>query len=310
MESLPNNVTKYLLQYILDCRGICHSNVLLIALITIVSNLRTNDEVVKLPIRRWESLLNECINAINLKLDPLKYKIIVAQHGIGKNAVNSRDQGILNAAVDKYSASIDGEDVKLPETNKFWVYVNQISNDEAKFATRFTPKEIEFVKSCVSQFIESANAIHSSIPKKSLVAKEIDKILVVSSDGEYSGFDSAVIYATGSKRLLEISDLSAIESEQLLFKLCEMKWFYRTEEGFFGLDLRGIVELEEYLESLNAQQCHICNKVALQGVRCKNTECEYQPVFHVDCFRHYINHVNKQCPDCNESLFLHGMYML
>ncbi|KOG97721.1 Smc5-Smc6 complex subunit NSE1 [Saccharomyces eubayanus] len=318
---------KYLLQYILSARGICHENSLILALMRLETDASTFDA--QWSIQQWIDKLNDHINAINVRLNLLGYKIVRINHGIGRNAVtmkNRKNFGLFenNAAARAHGGSApDSQVTVLPESNRFFVYVNLASTEETKLATRFNQNEIEFIKWAIEQFmVNGETIIKGPALETSVVVKEINCILMAATgNSNLPKWVKSCTFTVGSTDLLQFQELTAMEIEDLLLRLCELKWFYRTREGKLGIDLRCIAELEEYLTSTyNLNTCQNCHKLVLQGVRCGHESCRNEnnedgenglpQIWHVDCFKHYITHVSKNCDRCGSLLITDGVYVL
>ncbi|EJS42753.1 nse1p [Saccharomyces arboricola H-6] len=318
---------KYLLQYILSARGICHENALILALMRLETDALRFDA--ERSMQQWIDKLNDYINAINVKLNLLGYKIIRINHGIGRNAVTLKNKQNFELLGNNTAARTHGSDVAdshemvLPESNRFFVYINSTSTEETKLATRFSQNEIEFIKWAIEQFmINGKTVIEGPVSDTSVIVKEVNRILIAATgDPDFKKWGKFSTFSVGSTDLLQFQELTAIEIEDLLLRLCELKWFYRTMEGRFGIDLRCIAELEEYLTSkYNVNTCQNCHKLAIQGVRCGNESCRDEDdeteensspqIWHIDCFKHYITHVSKNCALCGSLLITDGTYVL
>lgn len=318
---------KYLLQYILSARGICHENALILALMRLETDASTLNT--EWSIQQWVDKLNDYINAINVKLNLLGYKIIRINHGIGRNAVTLKAKQNFESFEDNTAIRAHNNDyavlqsIVLPESNRFFVYVNLASTEETKLATRFNQNEIEFMKWAIEQFMISGETIvEGPALETSIIVKEVNRILVAATgDSNLAKWRKFSTFTVGSTNLFQFQELTATDIEDLLLRLCELKWFYRTQEGKFGIDLRCIAELEEYLTSMyNLNTCQNCHKLAIQGVRCSNESCREEneetgenslsQIWHVDCFKHYITHVSKNCDRCGSSLITEGVYVI
>lgn len=306
--------SRYLLQYILAARGICHENGLLLALMTL-QRAHSLDEDERWSITRWLEKLADHINRINVKLNPLSYKIVRVSHGIGKNVVSEKSRRSFEPFTESNEdTGAPFPDIALPESNRFYVYTNMVSSGETKFATRFTQKEIEFVKWTIEQFCNSANEItEGTVPGSSPLVREVDRIRqnAVGDVNPLPSWDKFTSFSLGSTRLLQYEELNGMEIEDLIVRLCEYKWFFRNSQGEVGMDLRCIAELEEYLVSAHElTTCQNCNKLAIQGVLCHNEHEQAIGVWHVDCYQHYITHVSKNCNLCGTSLITNGVYVI
>lgn len=310
------DIPRYLLQYVLATRGICHENSLILALIKLKKdfgeydpNWNTND---------WVQTLSQYIDDMNIKLNTLNYKILKVSHGIGKKTVISENQRYLH----KFE-----QEIELQRSNKYYVYVNLVSSEETKLATRFQEKEISFIKWAIEQFVNHGTEIQTRIDD-SIVSTTLYKEVysLISSVGDQSNdrpqWGKFITFTKGSSELSQYKELLASEIESLLFKLCDLKWFQRYSNGTFGMDLRCIAELQDYLTNeYDLQNCQYCHQVVLQGVMCGNEQCTVSdeersdPIFqrrvwHLDCFSHYIQHVNQDCDKCQNSLIENGVYII
>lgn len=269
-----HDIARYLLQYLLDCRGICHENMLLVVL----RRLQKYTQEPASQVCSTDKLL-EIIKGINVKLNPLGYKISRVGHGMGKNNVSSMLK-----------------DTGLPSNNRFYVYVNTVTSEESKLATRFSTREIEFIKWCVEKMCVSRDCeVIIDYP----IITEVDRIRNDVS------WNKCITYSVESSEFFQYKDWSPLEIESLLFKLCGLKWFTKDENGRISMDLRCLVELEEYLVANGVSTCENCHRLASQGTRC--TACSRS--WHVDCYQHHVTHIGSYCP-CGESILQNGMYII
>lgn len=99
--------------------------------------------------------------------------------------------------------------------------------------------------------------------------EEVNRILVAATgDSNLAKWRKFSTFTVGSTNLFQFQELTATDIEDLLLRLCELKWFYRTQEGKFGIDLRCIAELEEYLTSM--YNLNTCQKLPQAG----NSRCQ------------------------------------
>ena len=374
------DISRLLLDYIVTARGICHENALILALIRLKMDYNEFDPAWSL--QKWNTELNDNIDHINVKLNTLNYKIVKISHGMGKNAVTARNRqkfGLLepkNMATDEnnnsnqYENNEDDEDINnnidnnnnnnnnsrsttpndgragiiLPESNKFYVYVNMEPTDETKLATRFQEKEIAFVKWSIEQFVEHAmtiEPIQNNDIESNIIYKEINTLLNslshpikdiananiedIQEDFKNRGgikWKQFISFTARSTNLLRYEALGAAEIENLLLQLCELKWFYRDSNGRFGMDLRCIAELQDYLiNEFELPTCQYCHQLTLQGVMCGGEACHaseteeensifQRRVWHLDCFQHYMLHVSQKCDKCPNSLLKNAIYII
>lgn len=304
--------SRYLLHYLLCSRGICHESVLLLALIKLEGHSRVEDE--NWTISRYQDKLSEIIHKINVKLSFIGFKVVRLSHGIGRNNVvkNSTKSFEFCAAT---MAGFDNEDLELPTNNRFYVYIDIGSVDETKFATRFNPKEIEFIQWAVQKICMSGYEIRKGpVPKSSQVLEEVDRIrrdACEEAEQQISCWEEYASFSVGSTLLSNYQDLSALEVEDLIFRLCEYKWFCITDQGEISLDVRCIAELEQYLIStFELLSCQNCKSLAIQGVLCRHNDDKPDSMWHVDCYQHHLTHVSKDCNSCGNSLIMNGVYVI
>lgn len=366
------NIPRLLLDYILTARGICHENALILALMRLKIDFKEFNS--SWSIQEWTSELNENIDQINIRLNTLNYKIVKLSHGMGKNAVtlknkqnfrlleptsttnnqeeanNEDDVSNNNSAGNSPNSNNNNNNnprmnVVLPESNKFYVYINMESTEETKLATKFQEKEISFIKWAIDQFTNHATVIESTSNGEigsNIIFKEINKLLNTLShqvsdledSGNIEGIQEAVrnrseivwnqfiSFTARSTKLLQYEEMGAMETETLLLQLCELKWFYRDSNGRFGMDLRCLAELQDFLiNEYELPTCQYCHQLTLQGVMCGNSDCHNSdtdsknPIFqrhvwHLDCFNHYMIHVSQKCDNCHNSLLRNGIYII
>ncbi|CCK71656.1 Smc5-Smc6 complex subunit NSE1 KNAG_0H02410 [Huiozyma naganishii CBS 8797] len=294
----------YLLQYLIQARGVCHENSLLAALMHLSLDLDPHSVSTR-SLDEWSRFLDKVVNLINIKLSALEYKVAKVNHGAGKRVVGS-----------KVVVQTPGGE-ELPPSSKFYVYVNLASSKETELATRFTAREIEFVKWAIGQFCLSSleiRTIDASSAHATPLVKEVNRILIGGGGtwGKYTSF------TVGSSKLFGFSSLTPLELEKLIVRLCDSKWFYRTERGEVGMDLKCVVELEEYLLSeYELPECQQCQKIVTHGVMCGNDACQShgdsgssRESWHIDCFQHYIAHVSERCAACDRSLQTDNIYII
>ena len=343
--------TQFLLQYLIECNCVCHENALLLALMNLKLDQKDFDR--NLDIKQWLQILHYYIDEINVKLNPMLFKIVTVNHDLGKRQITSRIQSKFqnfiteinrNHIMNNNNISLSGERIEqqitsdinelaLPKSNKFYVYINTQSTNETKLATNFTTKEIEFIKWSMQQFIDESNIIQyksGNFNSQNGIVASINKILAEKTHNPQISWDQYISYSVGSTHLSNYKDLSPLETEHILKQLTDLKWFYRTNNGKFGMDIRCIAELQDLLiNNYDLPVCQICNKIVQMGVTCgniahfsddgdddedeDNQDNENKPtkvVWHVDCFQYYMSHVSENCNGCNNSLITGGLYVI
>ncbi|EDO17633.1 hypothetical protein Kpol_1004p5 [Vanderwaltozyma polyspora DSM 70294] len=321
---------RYLLQYLLDCRGICHENALLLVLIKLDKDSVDEEGSPNRTFEDYLKYLQDIVDEINVKLNRLNYKIVRINHPSGARVISRYTKSYLRDHEQDFGSFFNLQDpatsaitannndqnvsIELPQSSRYYVYINLESNEETKLATRFSLKEIEFIKWAIQEFMINGSTIETTnrIPS-SIIVKEINRILKeVSTDESPQFWNSYCTFTKGSLNLSKFRDLTASETDDLLIRLCRYKWFYRTDEGTFGMDLRCITELEQYLiETFEFKTCTVCKHIVLQGVLCRDAQTDENcSMWHVDCFQHYITHSRKSCSNCESDLMTQGVYVI
>ncbi|AMD21203.1 HEL077Wp [Eremothecium sinecaudum] len=306
--ALSEDIRRLLLQVILRCQGIVHENVLLTCLLKLNEVEVEPEEEFREEV--WLDKLGVYIADMNVKLSGLNYRIVKVGHGMGKNYVTSQ----LPTQMLGFR--------QLSPSNRFYVYVNVVSTKETELSTTFKASEIEFVKWAIEQLATLRQIDDNPEGIEFGIEREIDRILndCIRED-EQLPFKLRywTTYTVNSMKLMSYSELATSEVERLLSKLCELKWFYKTQHGSYGLDLKALLELEDYLiETFAMLSCPSCQRIVTQGVLCtgcvsrERTEENgtEQSMWHVDCFEYYLNHVSKNCNVCESNLLEAGAYLV
>ncbi|QLL33497.1 hypothetical protein HG536_0E04080 [Torulaspora globosa] len=304
-----NDLGRYILHYLMSSRGICEENVLLIALMRLCDE--PVEEAGEMDIEGWQKRLSDVIKRINLKLNGLDYKVVQISHGMGKNIVASKSKEAMqfcSRAITSPGATA------LSATNRFYVYIDVGAVEETKLATRFSQKEVDFIKHAIQKTCESGfNIRQGEVSATSAVVQEVDRVrrLVLERAGAaFEPWDRYTTFAVGSSLLTQHRALNALEIEDMIIRLCEYKWFCRNEKGEISLDLRCIAELEDdLLSTYEFPACQNCNRLAIYGVMCLHTD-DAPAMWHVDCYQYQIAHKDTHCTACGESLITNGVYVI
>lgn len=307
LQITDDDVFRYLLQEILSMGGICHEYMLLEALVAIEKHRNKDVDISELGARHWLTLLNDYINKISVKLSFLNYKLLPVNHSLGRAFVsrNLRLHALLG--------------LELPPSSKFYVYANELSTDDTKLATGLTTREIEFLRWSIEKFCISGSKLVKFQPSmRCFLSQTVDDIISAHCSNQHQFWNLYSTYALGSHELHEYDQITSMEIENLLAKLCDLKWLYKSKDGRYGMDVRTLAELEDFLLETyeNLSKCVICSHVVLQGVICANTNCtsvvnnKQRRAWHLDCFQHYVTHLQQACDYCNESLSTSGAYIL
>lgn len=303
---IKQNVNRVLLQFILRNKGVVYEGVL----VQLLKQLdRDNDECEQAETVgdvEWQHRLSQHVAEINVKLSRLNFKIVKVRHGMGKRYVS------------QIMAPNWVEGSTIVSSSLFYVYVNLSSTKEMNLATSLKSSEIEVVKWIIDK-LATLRAVAEETDQADSHVKECVNSIIKScfqDDTEVSPFLSyCSTYSTKSMELLNYAGLAASEVERLLNKLCELKWLHKLKNGAYALDLKALIELEDYLlETYGMLTCQSCQRIATVGVYC--TACTRvldghgkASAWHVDCFEHHLNHVSKLCRLCDSPLLDFGGYL-
>lgn len=304
LKLTDDDLGRYILHYIMSSRGICEESVLMIALRRLCG-----EEANEIDCEEWQKRLSDVIKGINLKLNGLDYKIVQISHGMGKNIVASKSK----TAMQFCSRTIASPGASLSATNRFYVYIDVGAVEETKLATRFSQKEVDFIKFAIQKTCESGSEIRQGVPATSAVVQEVDRVrrvVLERAEAAFEPWDRYTTFAVGSSLLTQYRALNALEIEDMIIRLCEYKWFCRNNNGEISLDLRCIAELEDDLVSTyEFPVCENCNRLAIYGVMCLH-EDSAPAMWHVDCYQYQIAHKDTRCTACGESLVSNGIYVI
>lgn len=321
---------RYILQLLLRGQGVLHENVLLNALINLYvdqglypNNANGADSNDRWTTEYWLKLLEGHINTINVKLNKLEYKILKISHPLGVDIVSKKynyTQGNDGNGNGNDDALLDdNNNTPIPvvnlKSNKFYVYVNLVSNEETKLSTNFSDKEIQFIKWAIDQTLREPFVLKESEDTNVLVTHINRNILNESANYDGIKWTKYWTYTVPAKILLQYEKLTTMEIEDTLTKLIQLKWLYRTSKGRYGSNLRLIIELNQMLlQDFNLPMCPVCNQLCLQGVLCNNETCSddenRKMGWHVDCYQHYVSHVSENCNLCRQSILNDSIFLI
>ncbi|CEP62716.1 Smc5-Smc6 complex subunit NSE1 LALA0_S06e02080g [Lachancea lanzarotensis] len=214
----------------------------------------------------WQSRLNKWMARVNLTLNALDYKVTRLRNRYGGWS---------------------------------YVYVDLAPAEDTKAATRLSLDELNFVQWAIQRFLGEKRAVEVE-GSKSLIEDAVDVIFGEKFDSsDFQGLQLRLYHTCGSGELCQYEEMDAVKVENLLARLCQLRWFYETSHGRFGLGVRALAELQTYIrDRYNVLECTVCDELALEGVQCQCNE----KAWHVACLRHFLAHVGTACPNCNSSL--------
>ena len=298
------DVRRYLLQFILQCKGIVSENSLLSCYLTLENDAGRFLKDEPLSLTAWRLKLTDHVSKLNLQLSPLNYRITMVNHPMGKSYVSRRFENFITDIVD----------ANWPPNARFYVYTNLKYDSQMKMATSFSAADIGFLKWSIEKILTESSYVQQfeREEESSDVIDEVDNILREKyGDEHYAGLKHFVSYRIGSGELMQTNEITQTRAEELLFELSERKWLYRSPEGKIGLDVRFLIEMKDYLvENFDVPLCVHCNEVVLQGIICLEAREEHNYGLHVGCLEHYVKHVSDKCPGSDKTFQEAGAYAI
>ncbi|CDO94617.1 unnamed protein product [Kluyveromyces dobzhanskii CBS 2104] len=289
------DVRRYLMQFILQCKGVVSENMLLSSYLALEQDSGRLPKGEPVVLAAWKQKLTEHISTLNLHLNPLNYKISMVNHPMGKSYVSRRFTSLITDIVD----------TNWPRNARFYVYSNLKHDFQLQLATSFSASDIAFLKWAIEKMLTESSYVQrfERDDITSDVVDEVDNVLRGKyGDDEYTGLDTYVSYRIGVGALMTTKEITEARVEELLVELAERRWIYRSPDGKIGLDIKFLIEMKEYLvENFDVPLCVNCKEVVLQGIICLEGREEFNHAFHVGCLEHYVKHVNDKCPGSDKT---------
>lgn len=190
---------------------------------------------------------------------------------------------------------------------QIWALINVHSDPSTQMATSRTPDEISFIKRVLDAMFETYNtprqevmAVTAAQARK--VARPVAPAPAPAQDADADGGEPAPRTAD---RALKHSEI-----ERLLPSLVAEGWFEESEEGFYSLSPRSLMELKTWLVAAyndpdvapeawqRIKFCEACKEVVTVGQRCPERDCNVR--IHDICTEAYwrMRRGGRTCPRC------------
>lgn len=199
----------------------------------------------------------------------------------------------------------------LHQVNKqrIWAIVNTTSDPMTQLATLHSADEIGFVKRVIDAMFEKYNSPRMEVMcLDSMQAIKFRNAPRVANDA-----DAAMIDGGGGESQAHSQGLKGIKStevEAVMHAMVEEGWFELSDEGFYSLSPRALLELRSWLlESYNdpdaepdewqrIKLCEACKEIVTVGQRCAERDCNVR--IHDICQdAFWRTRRDKRCPKCD-----------
>lgn len=189
-----------------------------------------------------------------------------------------------------------------------WALINAHSDPSTQLATSRTPDEIAFIKRVLDAMFETYNTQRQEV--MAVTAAQARKVARPPARRESRNADEE----EDELQPQQAADrgLKHSEVERLLPSMVEEGWFESSEDGFYSLSPRSLMELKTWLlEAYNDPDagpedwqrikfCEACKEIVTVGQRCSDRDCNIR--FHdtcVDAFWRTRRRGQNVCPKCS-----------
>lgn len=195
-----------------------------------------------------------------------------------------------------------------------WALINAHSDPSTQLATSRTPDEMAFIKRLLDAMFETYNTQRQEV--MAVTAAQARKVARPSARenapaGEVDGDEPPTPQQQQQQQQAADRGLKHSEVERLLPSLVDEGWFELSEEGFYSLSVRSLMELRTWLlEAYNDPDagpddwqrikfCEACKEIVTVGQRCPDRDCNAR--IHDVCteaFWRTRRRGQKSCPKC------------
>ncbi|KAK2614368.1 hypothetical protein N8I77_001204 [Diaporthe amygdali] len=189
------------------------------------------------------------------------------------------------------------------DREQVWALINVHSDPSTQLATSRTPDEISFIKRVIDAMFETYNTPRQEVMAITAAqARKVARPSAPAQDGDADGEEPAQRTAD---RALKHSEI-----ERLLPSLVAEGWLEESDEGFYSLSPRSLMELKTWLVAAyndpdagsndwqRIKFCEACKEIVTVGQRCPERECSAR--IHDICSEAYwrTRRGGRTCPRC------------
>lgn len=190
---------------------------------------------------------------------------------------------------------------------QIWALINAHSDPSTQLATSRNPDEIAFIKRVIDAMFETYNTQRQEVMAVTAAqARKVARPPVRNEQNpDVDGEEAQQQTQQASDRSLKHSEV-----ERLLPSMVEEGWFEQSDEGFYSLSARSIMELRTWLvEAYNDPDaaadewqrikfCEACKDIVTVGQRCPERDCNIR--LHDVCADAFwrTRRAGQVCPKC------------
>lgn len=189
---------------------------------------------------------------------------------------------------------------------RIWALINAHSDPSTQLATSRSPDEIAFIKRVLDAMFETYNTPRQEVMAVTAAqARKVARPPVRNEQNEDAGAEGAPPTQHAADKGLKHSDI-----EKLLPSMVEEGWFEHSDEGFYSLSARSLMELKTWLlEAYNdpdagpddwqrIKSCEACKDIVTIGQRCPERDCNVR--LHDICAAAFwrTRRGGQICPNC------------
>lgn len=190
---------------------------------------------------------------------------------------------------------------------QIWAIINAHSDPSTQLATSRTPEELSFIKRVLDAMFETYNTQRQEV--MAITAAQARKVARPPAKNDSNG-DGEDEEAELQQRVVD-KGLKHGEVEKLLPSLVDEGWFELSDEGYYTLSPRSLMELRTWLlDAYNdvdagpedwqrIKFCEACKETVTMGQRCPDRDCNAR--IHDRCaeaFWRTRRGGQKACPKC------------
>ncbi|XP_039037615.1 non-structural maintenance of chromosomes element 1 homolog [Hibiscus syriacus] len=170
----------------------------------------------------------------------------------------------------------------------YYGVVNNVSDDQSKFGTKYSVPQIAFFKAIVEAIAQDVTAEGCICNMDVLNIKLESQVLNIS--GLQSQDSSLGIPAA-------FRNFTMSQKEKTLDQLVKDKWLCYTEDDNIGIGIRSILDLRGWFNNAGVPSCEVCNEAGLKAKLCPNEGCTVR--IHEYCLKiYFLRKGVVVCPSC------------
>ena len=214
----------------------------------------------------------------------------------------------FHEAIDKASEAASLFDYEIRTTShqvtkrRIWALVNTTSDPQTQLATSYSPEELAFIKRVLDAMFEKFNTPRMEV--MAITEMQAIKLARPNRRESQTDMDTQIQTQTAADKGLKHSEV-----ETVLASLVEGGWFEKSQEGFYTLSPRALLELRPWLvETYNDPDlgprdwqrirfCEACKDTVTMGLRCSEIDCNFR--LHEICEEAFWRtRRDRKCPRC------------